>query len=71
MKTFMIIGLLCSPFLEDCYEFEKQDQLFKTREECKAQSEIVLDNIMNIFINQNITVQVKVGCIEVKHGIGS
>jgi hypothetical protein len=45
--------------------------LFKTREECKAQSEIVLENIMNIFINQNITVQLKVGCIEVQNGIGS
>jgi len=71
MKLFMIVGLLCSPFLENCYEFEKQDQLFETEEECKQQSEIVLENIMNIFINQNITVQIKVGCIEVPNGISS
>lgn len=71
MKLFMIIGLVCSPFLEECYQFEKQDQLFETREECKVQSEIVLENIMNIFINQNITVKVKVGCIEVPNGISS
>jgi hypothetical protein len=71
MKLFMIVGLLCSPFLENCYEFEKQDQLFETEEECKQQSEIVLENIMNIFINQNITVKVQVGCIEVPNGISS
>ena len=67
----MIIGLLCSPFLENCYEFEKQDKLFNTMKECKEQSQIVLDNMINIFMNKNITVQVKVGCIEVKNGIGS
>lgn len=68
---FMIIGLLCSPFLESCYEFEKQDKLFNTKKECKEQSEIVLENMMNIFINKNITVNIRVGCIEVKNGIGS
>jgi hypothetical protein len=62
--TYFILGMLCSPFLESCIEFENKEKLYESKIICRREAMINLRKIVLEFKQQEFPVKIFITCKE-------
>jgi len=65
MKTFIILGVVCSPLLADCYYFSPlEPREYKDLEQCKQEAMVLGKSLQEEYNKKNFPAIINIKCEE-------